>query len=703
MKKQNLSFILFIITSLLSGGVGGGIILAQITFQSTISGAKYIFSLQQTTDSGYILTGFIETNADDVALIKTDAAGNTLWAKAYGGTGSDVGRQVQQTTDGGFIITGKTYDFSTGNGDFYLIKTDSIGDTLWTKTFGDSIYREIGLSIQQTLDGGYIITGATSDYVPDSSDVYLIKTNANGDTLWTRTYGGTSDEYGRFVQQTADSGYIIVGYTRSFGAGLYDIYLIKTNNNGDMIWTKTYGGIDFDYGYSVKQTTDGGYIIAGQTISFGAGSHDVYLIKTDANGDTLWTRTFGGTNVDYGYSIVQAPDGGYVIAGETSSFGAGNGDLYLIKTDINGDTLWTKTYGGTLKEGGFGFGGVSVQTTSDSGYVIAGNSFSFGGNGYLIKTDAYGNSGCNQSITTTIVSNTSTQVGSGAIIGSGVMVSNTTTIVSNIATNDSVLCTSICTIPTAAFTYKITSDSSNFDVNFVDFSTNATSWFWDFGDGATDTIQSPTHIYTDSAIYNVCLIVSNSCGSDTLCELVNVWCDLPTAGFTVVDSGLTVNFLDSSMNATSYFWNFGDGAQSTQQDTSHTYLSPGIYNVCLTVSNDCGFGTLCTIIEVFGTGINELGVQSLKLRVFPNPGRGVFVLEIYDLPAPTKSGQFTNGELTIYNMLGSIISKSKIARLPSGQVNRKSEIDISTYPAGIYHLQVMTDKVLAIKKLVLVK
>jgi len=195
----------------------------------------------------------------------------------------------------------------------------------------------VGYSVQQTADSGYIIAGATASFGAGHNDVYLIRTNAQGDTLWTRTYGGLGVDYGYCVRQTSDGGYIIAGITNSFGAGILEAYLIKTNALGETLWTRTYGGADEDWANSVQQTADGGYIIGGRTLSFGAGSYDVYLIKTDAAGDTLWTRTFGGTSADEGRSVRQTADGGYVIAGITSSFGAGYSDVYLIKTDANGN------------------------------------------------------------------------------------------------------------------------------------------------------------------------------------------------------------------------------------------------------------------------------------------------------------------------------------------------------------------------------
>jgi hypothetical protein len=169
-----------------------------------------------------------------------------------------------------------------------------------------------------------------------AEDVYLIKTDAVGDAVWTRTYGGPAGDWGWSVEETSDGGYIIAGLTWSFGAGLEDVYLMKTDSVGDTVWTRTFGGPAGDRGNSVGQASDGGYVIAGATESFGAGSWDVYLIKTDGLGDTVWTRTYGGAAEDWGWSVEETSDGGYVIAGSTCSFGAGAEDVYLIKTDADG-------------------------------------------------------------------------------------------------------------------------------------------------------------------------------------------------------------------------------------------------------------------------------------------------------------------------------------------------------------------------------
>ena len=203
---------------------------------------------------------------------------------------------------------------------------------MWTETFGGT-NGDKGYSVQQTTDGGYIVAGGTGSYGAGIGDVYLIKTNSSGDTLWTRTFGGINPDFSYSVQQTSDGGYIITGYTNSYGAGGNDVYLIKTDSSGDTLWTETFGGSFTDIGNSVQQTTDGGFIVAGDTYSYGAGSADIYLIKTDSSGDTMWTQTFGGTNADKGSSVQQTIDGGFIVTGSTTSYGAGGKDVYLIKLE----------------------------------------------------------------------------------------------------------------------------------------------------------------------------------------------------------------------------------------------------------------------------------------------------------------------------------------------------------------------------------
>ncbi|MDD2889988.1 MAG: T9SS type A sorting domain-containing protein [bacterium] len=315
----------------------------------------------------------------------TFSAPDTLWTRTYGEANIDIGNSVQQTQDNGFIVAGYTAPTtSEDTGDVYLLKVNSTGDTVWTKTYGDSA-DDRAYSVKQSFDNGFIIAGYTASFGHGKEDVYLIKTDSAGDTLWTKTYGGTEDEEGTLVQQTFDNGTIIVGYTTSFGAGLADVYLIKTDSIGDTLWTRTYGGSENDVGISVQQTQDSGFIVAGWTASFDTNYADFYLIKTDVNGDTLWTRTFAKYDYTIAYSVRQTKDNGFIVAGIMES-DMWDIDVYLVKTDANGDTMWTRTYGGYDDEEVY-----CVEETQDSGFIIAGYVGAMSvGSSYLIRTNANG-------------------------------------------------------------------------------------------------------------------------------------------------------------------------------------------------------------------------------------------------------------------------------------------------------------------------
>ena len=314
------------------------------------------------------------------------AVSDEEWNRTFGRSNYDVGDSVQQTTESGYIITGWTKSYGAGESDVWLIKTGVNGNEEWNKTFGGSS-SDGGRSVQQTIDRGYIIAGWTySCGTGWPGDVWLIKTDENGNEEWNKTFGGSYHDNGQTVLQTSDGGYIIVGYTESYGAGYEDAWLIKTDANGNEEWNKTFGGSSRDYAYSLQQTSDGGYIIAGTTRSYGAGGYDLWLIKTNFNGNEEWNKTFNRSDGDVGYSVQQTEDGGVIVAGYT--YVAGYPDVWLINTDANGNEEWNKTFGGSH----FDIGN-SVQQTLDSGYIIAGETRSYDVryDVLLIKTDASGN------------------------------------------------------------------------------------------------------------------------------------------------------------------------------------------------------------------------------------------------------------------------------------------------------------------------
>lgn len=349
-----------------------------------------IFSIEPTSDNGYILAGSTTLSGTKVNawLIKIDANGSEHWNKTFGGTGRDIAYSAIQTSDGGYLIVGETESYGIES-DAWLIKIDVNGNEQWNKTYGGNNPDWIGMA-QQTSDGGFVLTGCTESYGKDG-DAWLIKTDAKGNKQWSKTYGGKDSDWIVSVKKTYDDGYILAGTTESFGAGKHDAWLIKTDANGNKQWERTFGGDEDDMISSFQKTSDGGFILTGDTVSYG-GSYDryndcylpnVWLIKTDSNGNLQWNRTFGGYGADGGRSVQQTSDGGFIMAGVGSFY-----DAKLIKTDTNGNEQWNKSFGGNYWETAH-----SVQQTQDSGYLFGGNSLDFSSEGgaWLIKTDANGN------------------------------------------------------------------------------------------------------------------------------------------------------------------------------------------------------------------------------------------------------------------------------------------------------------------------
>jgi hypothetical protein len=321
----------------------------------------------------------------DVWLIKTDSSGDTMWTYVYGGSDDDKGESVHQTSDRGYIIAGSTASYGAGSYDIWLIKTDSLGDTLWTKTFGGG-EPDYAKCVQQTTDGGYIIIGYTGDSGPSGNqDLLLIKTDSLGTKEWEKIFGGTMFEQGWSVQQTPDHGFILTGMVyagEANGWPIYGVWLIKTDASGDTLWTKIFKrlwvGPSLDYGRCIDQTTDGGYFIVAYTDPDPWGWSDAWFIKTNASGDTVWTKQMDGgqQNIDNVYHGYQTSDSGYIITGVNFD------GAWLIKLKPSGDTLWTKTYDS--------YDGHCVQQTQDRGYVIAGNDWSSPRDAWLYKIDSLG-------------------------------------------------------------------------------------------------------------------------------------------------------------------------------------------------------------------------------------------------------------------------------------------------------------------------
>ncbi|MDI6787632.1 MAG: hypothetical protein QME51_04610, partial [Planctomycetota bacterium] len=264
--------------------------------------------------------------------LKLTSTGSIDWQKTYGGTGSDSAQSIQQTSDGGYIVAGVTQSFGTGSADFWVLKLTSTGSIDWQKTYGGTGYDRAN-SIQQTADGGYVVAGNTTSFGAGSNDFWVLKLNNDGTVAWQKTYGGTGGETANSIRQTSDGGYIVAG--TSDGAGV-DFWVLKLNSDGSVVWQKTYGGTGDEYARPIQQTVDGGYIVAGYTTSFGVGSYDIWVLKLNNDGTVAWQKTYGGTGGETANSIRQTADGGYIVAGNTPSFGAGSADFWVLKLNPDG-------------------------------------------------------------------------------------------------------------------------------------------------------------------------------------------------------------------------------------------------------------------------------------------------------------------------------------------------------------------------------
>jgi uncharacterized delta-60 repeat protein len=356
-------------------------------------GSDFGQSIRQTLDGGYIVTGYttsFDASNNDIWLLKLSRTGEVVWEKTLGGISNDYAYSVQQTADQGFIIAGYSMSFTGGgNADFIVIKLFNDGSLSWQKTYG-GIDFDLARSIRQISGGGYIVAGITQSFDTGTNDIWLMKLDPLGELVWEKGFGGSCAYEAYGVLESTDGGYVVAGHVHSCELANRDVLILKFDTNGDLLWRKHYGGSSSEYANAINHTSDGGYIIAGRSRSFGdaTSNTDVWVLKLDSDGAIIWQKTFGGDFFDRSYSVEQTADGGYIVAGATQSFGAGSDDMWLTKLDSNGDMEWQKAYGGSDQDIAY-----SVMQTWDDGYVVAGRSHSFnGGNDgiMVLKLDSQG-------------------------------------------------------------------------------------------------------------------------------------------------------------------------------------------------------------------------------------------------------------------------------------------------------------------------
>jgi uncharacterized delta-60 repeat protein len=381
-----------------------------LTFGVIIGGGSsdLAFSIIQSSDGGYVVAGRTRSfgaGYDDFYVVKLAESGGIAWTKTIGGSLTDIAYSIVQSSDGGYIVAGETWSFGAGYADFYVVKLDNKRNVEWTKTIGGSS-TDVARSIIRSSDGGYVVAGWTNSFGAGNYDMFVVKLDSDGSTRWTKTIGGSYYDIAYSIVQSSDGGYVVAGAT-SYGAGGLDFYVVKLYSDGSTQWARNIGGSSADVAHSIIQSSDGGYVVAGRTRSFGAGYDDFYVVKLDSEGNVMWTKTIGGSLTDIAYSIVQSSDGGYIVAGYTQSFGAGNYDIYVVKLDSEGNVMWTKTIGGSSWDVAW-----SIIQSSAELYIVAGETWNFGTAGsndfYVLSLDPGGGDTCfSQPITSYIVSSPS--------------------------------------------------------------------------------------------------------------------------------------------------------------------------------------------------------------------------------------------------------------------------------------------------------
>jgi hypothetical protein len=348
-----------------------------------------------TADGGYLIAGTTENtivNDLDIIVVKTNDVGDIISTKTYGGNRVEYPNYILPTSDGNFFIVGYSNSFGGGDQNIYLLKVNQSGDTLFTRVYG-GYGNEEGKEIVATADGNYVIIGGSNSASFSNNEIQLIKIDVYGTVLWTKYYGTPQYESGRSVKLCPDGGFILSGKTSANPTAIASLYLVKTNSNGDTTWTKTIsGGADSFEGKSILANSDGTYTLAIDDSS-AANDSDVRILKLDAMGGIIWNKMYGGTLKDICKTIRPTSDNGYIVGAISRSFGWVNPDVWLLKLDANGDAVWTRHYGGSGHEHCY-----SARQTSDGGYIAIGHARSFSSTWevYFLKLDAAGVVGINE-------------------------------------------------------------------------------------------------------------------------------------------------------------------------------------------------------------------------------------------------------------------------------------------------------------------
>lgn len=484
----------------------------------------------EDANGNYVAVGFsqdVNTGVKDIYTVKFDSAGNVLWEMKYGGAGAEEG-YGGALHDDRYLIFGSTGSFGAGSNDYYLTKTREDGSVIWSKTFGGT-GNDIGRDVIVTSDGGYAMVGYSSSPGTNGSfDGYVVKTDSAGNVDWEKWYGGAAFEFPIRLTETYDGGFIVTSQSTSFGSN-YQWYTTRTDSNGDTLWTRLFGTAGPDFTHEAVEAADSGIVIVGTTLG-PVDSAQLTLVKYDKSGNQLWVKYPRLTKGDRPYGIRATSDGGFLITGQTSTFDR-NLQMLLMKVDANGDSLWVKTFGATGNEFA-----LQVNPASDGGWFLSGVTDGFNTTNidlFVVKTDSAGNPPCPENTLmsadtnevcigeTVSFTNSSISSATAAWFVNDVLQSNSwsfayTFPVAGLHEVDLVICDDTASVqvlvnplPDAGFTFVQNGNTFDFTLND---SGGAATVLWQFGDGDTSVAISPTHSFSSSGSFNVTAIVTDTNG-----------------------------------------------------------------------------------------------------------------------------------------------------------------------------------------------
>jgi hypothetical protein len=652
----------------------------QLSFQKTYTfrGGAAGLPGACTRDGGYIIAGVVYPAGPgdaDIYIIKTDSSGDIEWSRTFGLPADDAAYSIQQTTDGGYIVGCNTYT-SLGNNDFLLVKIDSAGNLMWQKKYdngaeGDNLEYAI-----QTSDGGYIMIGSTTHVLPCCrDDMYVIKTDSLGNVLWNKTYHGPDNyEFGMCIQQTTDGGFVFTG-SKDTGAGTgpFLTWLIKTDSVGNKLWERAYG---YGRGNSIRQTMDGGYVIAGYS---DVGYDNAMLIKTDSSGFPEWEKVFLSPTLskDQAFSVVQTGDSGFAVTGYMFN------TMFLIRTNKYGDSLWTRFNLGLGAAVGY-----DIHLAADGGFAVFGETIdtvTYDRSAFLIKTDSNGLTQCNE-IRLLISDSTVSLFSIPSSFSSTVSASISSPLLA-IDSGSSTKTICFSGLPVTGFT-AVQGLCPGTCTDFTNLSLDASSYQWSFQGASpgTSTSISPANIcYPNPGSYDVQLIATNANGSDTLL-LTNYITVYPFPS----PQSITQNedTLYAMAGAGTYQWYLNGIAISGATDYFYVAAQGGDYNVVATDVNGCEVEA--AIFNVVAGLEATVGSGSKQFIIFPNPVGDKLIIQKLEVKSETA------GSILIYNLLGELILA---VCFPTANCTLPTEADVSTLPPGMYYLEIISSSASAAGRL----